>query len=92
VVICEKPLADTLARARRIAALAQAGLVRILTNHERRYAADYTRARAILDEGRLGPLLSVRAALYMGKTKRLLDVPGTTAPTWPTPSCTFPPR
>jgi predicted dehydrogenase len=74
VVICEKPLADTLGRARRIAALEKSGPLRILTNHERRYSADYIRARAVLDEGRLGPLLSVRAELCMGKTKRLLDV------------------
>ncbi|MDR2259032.1 MAG: Gfo/Idh/MocA family oxidoreductase [Treponema sp.] len=74
VVICEKPLADTLGRARRIAALEKSGPVRLLTNHERRYSADYTRAKAILDEGRLGPLLSVRAELCMGKTRRLLDV------------------
>ncbi|MDR2019175.1 MAG: Gfo/Idh/MocA family oxidoreductase [Treponema sp.] len=73
-VICEKPLADTLSRARRIAALERSSPVRILTNHERRYSADYMQAKAILDEGRLGPLLSVRADLYMGKAKRLLDV------------------
>jgi predicted dehydrogenase len=48
--------------------------VKIITNHERRYAADYVRARAILGEAGLGPLLSVRALLYMGKNKRLLDV------------------
>jgi predicted dehydrogenase len=74
VVICEKPLADTLGRARRIAVLERSGPVRIVTNHERRYSADYMQAKAILDEGRLGPLLSVRADLCMGKTKRLLDV------------------
>jgi predicted dehydrogenase len=73
-VICEKPLADTLRNARRIEALEKAGPLRIITNHERRYSADYVRARALLHEGRLGALLSVRAALYMGKTKRLLDV------------------
>ena len=83
VLVCEKPLADTLRRARYIARLAaprggQArggeGAPRILVNHERRYAADYVRARAILAEGRLGALSSVRAVLYMGKNKRLLDV------------------
>jgi predicted dehydrogenase len=74
VVICEKPLADTLSRARRIAALERSGAVRIITNHERRYSEDYARAKAILDHGRLGALLSVQADLYMGKTKRLLDV------------------
>jgi len=72
-VICEKPLADNIREARKIARLAEHGLV-IITNHERRYAQDHTRARAILDEAALGGLLSVRAVLYMGKTKRLLDV------------------
>jgi predicted dehydrogenase len=71
VIVCEKPLADTLGRARKIAGLRG---VRIITNHERRYSSDYIRARAILEEARLGPLLSVRAVLYMGKNKRLLDV------------------
>ena len=78
VVICEKPLADTIGRARKIAALGNKGLT-IITNHERRYSADYTLARDILEAsirggGRLGRLLSVRAVLYMGKTRRLLDV------------------
>jgi predicted dehydrogenase len=71
VAVCEKPLADTLRSARKIAALG--GPTRIIVNHERRYAADYRKARAILEEERLGPLLSVRAALYMGRTRRLLD-------------------
>jgi predicted dehydrogenase len=74
VVVCEKPLADTLRGARKIASLYHQGPTRILTNHERRYSADYIKAKAILDEERLGPLLSVRATLYMGRTKRLLDV------------------
>ncbi|GHV78421.1 oxidoreductase [Spirochaetia bacterium] len=74
VVVCEKPLADTIAAARKIAALHRKGITRILTNHERRYSADYIKAKAILEEKRLGPLLSIRAALYMGKTRRLLDV------------------
>ncbi|GHV77229.1 oxidoreductase [Spirochaetia bacterium] len=74
VVVCEKPLADTIAAARKIAALHHKGNTRILTNHERRYSADYLKAKGILDAERLGPLLSVRAVLYMGKTRRLLDV------------------
>jgi predicted dehydrogenase len=71
VVVCEKPLAGTLHDARRIAALHRSGAVKILTNHERRYAADYTRARDILAGGRLGAPLSARAALYMGRNRRL---------------------
>jgi predicted dehydrogenase len=78
VVICEKPLADTLGRARRIARLEgrENGLpgIRILTNHERRYSADYCLAKTVLESGRLGPLLGVRACLYMGRGSRLLDV------------------
>jgi predicted dehydrogenase len=84
VLICEKPLADTLGRARQIARLAAAGKgcapggIKIVTNHERRYSEDYIRAKAILDEGRLGqglgPILGVRGCLYMGRNQRLLDV------------------
>jgi len=73
VIICEKPLADNIKEARKIARLTHNGTV-IITNHERRYANDYIRAKAILDEAALGRLLSVRAILYMGKTKRLIDV------------------
>jgi predicted dehydrogenase len=73
VVICEKPLADNIGEARKIKRLGEQGTI-IITNHERRYAHDYIRARAVLDGGKLGKLLSVRAVLYMGKTKRLLDV------------------
>jgi len=75
VAVCEKPLADTLGKAKKIAALHESGKIVIITNHERRYAADYARARAILTEGkRLGPITGVRGKLYVGKTRRLLDV------------------
>ena len=75
VVICEKPLADTLSAARKIVNLsANNSKTIILVNHERRYSADYRKAKEILASEKLGHVLSVRAALYMGKTKRLLDV------------------
>jgi len=73
VVICEKPLADTLSAARKIAAIGRQGTT-IITNHERRYSQDYIKAREILVSQKLGPLLSARAVLYMSKNKRLLDV------------------
>jgi predicted dehydrogenase len=88
VIICEKPLAGNIRQAQKIARLAaQAGHEApekapvIITNHERRYSQDYINAKGILetsvnaqDGGRLGRLLSVRANLCMGKTRRLLDV------------------
>ncbi|MDR0315335.1 MAG: Gfo/Idh/MocA family oxidoreductase [Treponema sp.] len=72
-LICEKPLADNIREARKIARLAENGTV-IITNHERRYSQDYIRAKNILDEEKLGRLLSVQANLFMGKTRRLVDV------------------
>ncbi|MCL2601273.1 MAG: Gfo/Idh/MocA family oxidoreductase [Treponema sp.] len=74
VVICEKPLADTLSAARKIAALKKRGGITIITNHERRYSADYIRAKERLASHKLGEIISVRAVLYMGKNKRLVDV------------------
>jgi len=82
VAVCEKPLADTLGRAKKIAALHESGRITVITNHERRYAADYALARKILagDDAaaatgaRLGPVTGVRGKLYVGKTRRLLDV------------------
>jgi len=73
VVICEKPLADNIGEARKIARLAGRGDLIIITNHERRYSQDYIRVKEILKEGKLGTLLSVRSVLYMGKTTRLVD-------------------
>jgi predicted dehydrogenase len=74
VAVCEKPLADSLAKARKIAALEKSGKIRVITNHERRYQADYIEAEALLRAEALGPLLSVRATLYMGVSQRLIDV------------------
>jgi predicted dehydrogenase len=81
VVICEKPLADSLRSARKIASLSRAkpgycgqGAPKIITNHERRYAQDYRRAKSIIDDGKLGRLLSARASLCMGISRRLIDV------------------
>jgi predicted dehydrogenase len=74
LVICEKPLADTVKDARSIAALTQGKNFKVLVNHERRYSEDYRMARAVIGERRLGKLLSVRAAIYFGKSRRLIDV------------------
>jgi len=82
VVICEKPLADKLKDARKIARLSQvkdgtyndvSGTI-IITNHERRYSQDYIKAKEILKEGKLGAIISVSAVLYMGRTRRILDM------------------
>ena len=73
VIICEKPLADNISEARKIAKLSKENNPIIITNHERRYSQDYIRIKTILNEGKLGSLLAVRAVLYMGKTTKLID-------------------
>jgi predicted dehydrogenase len=74
VVVCEKPLADNLAKAKKIAAIHNRGITKIITNHERRYSDDYAKAKEIIHSGELGKIVSIRGTLYMGKTRRLLDV------------------
>ncbi|MCL2720355.1 MAG: Gfo/Idh/MocA family oxidoreductase [Treponema sp.] len=73
VVICEKPLADNIGKAKKIAQLAKKNNPIIITNHERRYSQDYIKAKTILEEGKLGKIVAVRATLYMGKNRRLID-------------------
>ena len=66
IVVCEKPLADTLRRARGIKKLHRPPDLTILTNHERRYSKDYLNARKTIRSGRLGRLLGVHGTLYFG--------------------------
>ncbi|MDR1900866.1 MAG: Gfo/Idh/MocA family oxidoreductase [Treponema sp.] len=74
LVICEKPLADTIKDARSIVSLTAGKKFRVLVNHERRYSEDYRMAKAVVDGKQLGKLLSVRAVLYFGENRRLIDV------------------
>ena len=74
VIVCEKPLADTLRSARKIAALHRRGGVTVLVNHERRYSSDYLAVRRAISEKRYGRLISVRGTLYFGRTARHKDV------------------
>jgi len=74
LVVCEKPMAANRRDARAMLALQDSGKVRILVNHERRFAADYRLARSHVESGRLGKLLSIHACLYMGEKRMLSDV------------------
>ena len=74
VIICEKPLADSLQAARRIARIHRQGTTKILVNHERRYSADYIAVKNAVDTGSYGSLLSITAALYFGRSTPLQDM------------------
>jgi predicted dehydrogenase len=67
VVVCEKPITDDLAQARRLVRAVAALPTRVLINHERRYARDYVRVRSLVAAGTYGALRTVNAKLFMGR-------------------------
>ncbi len=69
VIICEKPLANSLAEAEALLPVVRKSDSRILINHERRFSRDYRRVRQFVQEGRYGRLLSIHARLYMGRSR-----------------------
>ncbi len=67
VAVCEKPLADTRAHARTIVRLHHTRAIMVLTNHERRYSADYILAKQKIQDTAYGNLLSIHGRLYFGQ-------------------------
>ncbi|MCW4385487.1 Gfo/Idh/MocA family oxidoreductase [Salinibacterium sp. SYSU T00001] len=59
VVLVEKPIADSLEDGRRILEAAEAASVPVLVGHQRRYAPDIAAAKAFIEEGGLGTIVSV---------------------------------
>lgn len=74
LVICEKPLADNSGQAFEIAEMHRSGLLKIITNHERRYSRDYIRARKMIQQKKFGSLLSISSKIYMGKSRPVFDI------------------
>ena len=73
-IVCEKPLADSLKSAKKIAKYHKTKQAKILTNHERRYSNNYIAVREITKSRKYGKLLSVRGTLYMGKSAKIKNV------------------
>ena len=73
-IVCEKPLADSLKSAKKIAAYHRKKTAKIMTNHERRYSNDYRSVKEIIRSGKYGKLLSVKGTLYMGQNSRIKNV------------------
>lgn len=71
VAVCEKPLADSARDAKRIVQLHRGKKIKVLTNHERRYSADYLYAQKQIRANALGRLLSLYGRLYFGRTTSL---------------------
>ena len=58
-VICEKPLARTLADARRIVNAAESAAGLLMVGHVSRYEPDHVAAKALVDQGQIGRLRMV---------------------------------
>ncbi len=72
-VVCEKPLARTIAQAEEmIAACEQAG-VKLLVAHVVRYFPQYAQAKALVERGEIGEVAVVRLTRASFRPKRALD-------------------
>ena len=69
VIVCEKPLANSLDEAEAVLPLIEGSDSTVLINHERRFSRDYREVRGLIREKAFGELLSINARLYMGKTR-----------------------
>ncbi len=61
-IFCEKALATSLAAADEIVELCRTHTIAMTVNHSRRWCWDFRALKALLDDGRLGELQSVRGA------------------------------
>jgi predicted dehydrogenase len=69
VIVCEKPLANSLYEAEEMLELVDSSESSILVNHERRFSRDYQEVRGLIRDKAFGELLSINARLYMGRTR-----------------------
>ena len=79
-LLIEKPIADTSAGARRIVEQAARAGVPVLVGHHRRHSSLVRAAKAAIDEGALGRLVSVAAQFWIMKPDGYFDVTWRTQP------------
>lgn len=73
-VLVEKPIATDVAEARQLVDAGEAAGVPILVGHHRRHNPLIAAAKAMIDAGRLGPVLSVQAQFWLCKPDDYFDV------------------
>ncbi len=69
LILSEKPLAPTEKAAREAMLICKKRGVRLMVNHERRFALDYRHARKQIVEKTYGELLGLESLLYMGRSR-----------------------
>lgn len=74
-VLVEKPIATTVAEARRLVDAGEAAGVPVLVGHHRRHNPLIAAAKQMIDAGRIGPVISVQAQFWLCKPDDYFDVP-----------------
>jgi predicted dehydrogenase len=74
-VLVEKPIADTLAAGEALVIAAERAGVPLLIGHHRRHNPMIQRAKAIIEAGTLGKIVSVHAFFWLMKPDSYFDVP-----------------
>jgi len=72
-MLVEKPVATTVAEARALIDAAEAAGVPILTGHHRRHNPLIAKAKTMIEDGRLGRLVSVQAQFWLRKPDDYFD-------------------
>jgi predicted dehydrogenase len=75
-VIVEKPVGDTIEGATRLVEAGEAAGVAVLTGHHRNYSPIMSKAREIVQSGRLGPIVAVVGTALFYKPDDYYDVGG----------------
>jgi predicted dehydrogenase len=74
LVICEKPLTESLTEAEEILGETGSSSTILMVNHERRYSGDYVHCREMIDTKKYGELLSITCKLYMGRDRSVEEM------------------
>lgn len=72
-VLIEKPLADNVSSAQKLVDAAEQAQVAVLTGHHRRHNALMQRAKAAIDEGKIGRVVSVNVMAWLYKPDDYFD-------------------
>jgi predicted dehydrogenase len=72
-VLLVKPVADTVAEAERLAAAVEAKNARVIVGHHRAHSPIMARAKALIDEGRLGHIVAVMGSAVFYKPDQYFE-------------------
>jgi predicted dehydrogenase len=72
-VLLEKPVADTVAEAERLATAVEASGARVIVGHHRAHSPIMARAKAVIDAGRLGRIVAVMGSAVFFKPDQYFE-------------------